>query len=257
MIFTTDMHCQDWMPLYARGLSTTTSEQERLRQDVNRKLDKLRDAVHTVDTDGGEKIQGERVEREEKARLEKNAEKVQKLHLRAIALEGLARHVTESRDRNLLVQHGFLALVFRLVYANSGLGGRFGEALVEGRLTPVEQRDALYVLVKLAQHGNSSLPACEAHRIRPVEEYLLESYLSDFKTDDTRDTRPGVGAMWGKGGGIAPIKALMLQVTRACERIRTQVCGKDQSMMTLHRQLCKTICPCLLIPAHTCMFATG
>ena len=126
------------MPLYARGLSTTTSEQERLRQDINRKLDKLRDAVHTVDTDGGEKIQGERVEREEKARLEKNAEKVQKLHLRAIALEGLARHVTESRDRNLLVQHGFLGLVFRLVYANSGLGGRFGEALVEGRLTPVE-----------------------------------------------------------------------------------------------------------------------
>ena len=254
MIFTTDMHCQDWMPLYARGLSTTTSEQERLRQDVNRKLDKLRDAVHTVDTDGGEKIQGERVEREEKARLEKNAEKVQKLHLRAIALEGLARHVTESRDRNLLVQHGFLGLVFRLVYANSGLGGRFGEALVEGRLTPVEQRDALYVLVKLAQHGNSSLPACEAHRIRPVEEYLLESYLSDFKTDDTR---PGVGAMWGRGGGIAPIKALMLQVTRACEHTSTQVCGKDQSTMTLHRQLCETICPCLLIPVHMCMFATG
>ena len=71
MIFTTDIQCQDWMPLYARGLSTTTSEQERLRQDVNRKLDKLRDAVHTVDTDGGEKIQGERVEREEKARLER------------------------------------------------------------------------------------------------------------------------------------------------------------------------------------------
>ena len=145
---------QEWMPWYARALGQestmlTTRGQHR--------------GVHAVDDDIPERIR--------------------KRRRRGLALQALGRHVESPHNRAILLRHGFLALLLRLVSQETRQPGSEASTLLAGELSGEEHRDILYTLVRLVQHGDPSLPSCPPHLVKPLQDFLVASYHKDRDED--------------------------------------------------------------------------
>lgn len=145
---------QEWMPWYARALGQESTMLTTRGQHGG---------VHEVDDD--------------------ILERIRKRRRRGLALQALGRHVESPHNRAILLRHGFLALLLRLVSQETRQPRSEASTLLAGELSGEEHRDILYTLVRLVQHGDPSLPSCPPHLVKPLQDFLVASYHKDRDED--------------------------------------------------------------------------
>ena len=111
---------------------------------------------------------------------EERIRRIRRQRRRRLALQALARHAEQPKNCVLLLKHGFLTLLLRLVSPSTS-----SSALAAGgELTGEENRDILYTIVKMVHHhGDPFLPSCPRQDVAAMENFLVASYHRDRDED--------------------------------------------------------------------------
>jgi hypothetical protein len=140
--------------------------------------------VYSLALGGKDSVQLLSAPRHEEARADDDdddaVERIRRRRRRGLALQALARHAEQPHSCALLLRHGFLTKLLRLVSPSKA-----SSALAAGgELTGEENRDILYTIVKMVHHhGDPSLPSCPRQYVAAIEDFLIASYHTDRDED--------------------------------------------------------------------------